>query len=219
MNDARTPNGDKKKSMRMFILVGCLFLLLITVKSTFFGFSDLLVQGKLPTIKIDNHHFGDLSNCPDSPGNSNTITCSASGVIFGTNHADTIFVIEGGSGSGLTPSSPTTVYAKSSDDLVSGSNGDDTIFGQAGDDILQGNSGKDRIDGGSKNDVVVGGVGEDFLSGGNGDDRIFGDENNDILQGGEGADQFDCGAGTDTVLDYSSSQGDTISGNCEIVNT
>lgn len=217
MNNARTQNGNKKKSMRMFILVGCLFLLLITVKSTFVGFNDPFVQGKLPTIKTDNHHFGDMSNCPDSPGNSNTITCSSNGVIYGTNSADTIFVIEG-SASGLSPSSSTTVYAKSSDDLVSGSNGDDTIFGQAGDDILQGNAGKDRIEGGSGNDVVVGGVNEDFLSGGDGNDRLFGDENNDIMQGGQGADQFDCGAGTDTVLDYSSSQGDTISGNCEIVN-
>ena len=218
MNNARTQNENKKKSMRIFILVGCLFLLLITVKSTFFGFNDPFVQGKLPTIKTNSHHFGDMSNCPDSPGNSNTITCSSNGVIYGTNHADTIFVIEG-STSGLSPSSSTTVYAKSSDDLVSGSNGDDTIFGQAGDDILQGNPGKDRIDGGAGNDVVVGGVAEDFLSGGDGDDRLFGDESNDILQGGRGADQFDCGAGTDTVLDYSSSQGDTISGNCEIVNT
>ena len=217
MNNARIQNGNKKKSMQMFILVGCLFLLLITVKSTFFGFNDPLVHGKLPTIKTDSHHFGDMSNCPDSPGNSNTITCSSNGVIYGTNSADTIFVVEG-SASGLSPSSSTTVYAKSSDDLVSGSNGDDTIFGQAGDDILQGNSGKDRIEGGSGNDVVVGGVAEDFLSGGDGNDRLFGDENNDILQGGQGADQFDCGAGTDTVLDYSSSQGDTISGNCEIVN-
>ena len=218
MNNARIQHGDKKKLMQRFILVGCLLLLLITVKSTFFGFNDLFAQGKLPTIKTDNHHFGDMSNCPDSPGNSNTITCSSNGVIFGTNHADTIFVIEGNSG-GLSPDSATTVYAKSSDDLVSGSNGDDTIFGQAGDDILQGNSGKDRIDGGSANDVVVGGLNEDFLSGGDGNDRLFGDENNDILQGGKGADQFDCGEGTDTVLDYGASQGDTISGNCEIVNS
>lgn len=217
MNNARIQHGDKKKLMQRFILVGCLLLLLITVKSTFFGFNDLFAQGKLPTIKTDNHQFGDMSNCPDSPGNSNTITCSSNGVIFGTNHADTIFVVEG-STSGLSPSSSTTVYAESSDDLVSGSNGDDTIFGQAGDDILQGNAGKDRMDGGSANDVVVGGVNEDFLSGGDGDDRLFGDENNDILQGGKGADQFDCGAGTDTVLDYSASQRDTISGNCEIVN-
>jgi len=217
MNNTRIRNGNKKKSMQMFILVGCLFLLLITVKSTFFGYNDPLVQGKLPTIKTDSHHFGDMSNCPDSPGKSNTITCSSNGVIYGTDHADTIFVVEG-SASGLSPSSSTTVYAKSSDDLVSGSNGDDTIFGQAGDDILQGNSGKDRIDGGGGNDVVVGGLGEDFLSGGDGDDRLFGDDNNDILQVGRGADQFDCGAGTDTVLDYSASQGDTISGNCEIVN-
>jgi len=219
MNDAWNQKRKKVIFMQRFVLVGSILLLLVTVNSTLFGFNEPFAQGKFPTIKTDSHHFGDMSNCPDSPGNSNTITCSsAAGVIFGTNHADTIFVIEGSSG-GLTTGTPTTVYAKSSDDLVSGSNGDDTVFGQAGDDILQGNTGKDRLDGGSGNDVVVGGVGEDFLSGGDGDDRLFGDENNDILQGGKGADQFDCGPGTDTVLDYSASQGDTISGNCEIVNT
>ena len=185
MNNARIQHGDKKKLMQRFILVGCLLLLLITVRSTFFGFNDFFVQGKLPTIKTDNHHFGDMSNCPDSPGNSNTITCSSNGVIYGTNHADTIFVLEGNTG-GLTPASATTVYAKSSDDLVSGSNGDDTISVRPVMIYFKETCGKDRIDGGSANDVVVGGLNEDFLSGGDGNDKLFGDESNDILQGGRG---------------------------------
>src|ERR687890_2323761 len=110
MNNAWNQKRKKIMSMHRFILVGSILLLLVTVNSTLFGFNDPFVQGKLPTIKTNSHHFGDMSNCPDSPGNSNTITCSSNGVIYGTNHADTIFVIEG-STSGLSPSSSTTVYA------------------------------------------------------------------------------------------------------------
>ena len=40
----------------------------------------------------------------------------------------------------------------------------------------------------------------------------------DIMIGGPGADFFDCGDGTDSVIDYSPSQGDVLSNNCEIVN-
>ena len=45
-----------------------------------------------------------------------------------------------------------------------------------------------------------------MLNGGYGDD---------ILSGGEGADKFYCGYGTDTITDFSATDGDTKSGDCE----
>ena len=49
--------------------------------------------------------------------------------------------------------------------------------------------------------------------------HVFGNAGDDVLQGGPGADYFDCGDGVDTVVDYSPTQGDVISVNCENVNT
>lgn len=41
----------------------------------------------------------------------------------------------------------------------------------------------------------------------------------DIMKGVLGANEFICGEGVDTVLDYNPAKGDTISNDCEIVNT
>src|SRR5918994_1798047 len=76
-----------------------------------------------------------------------------------------------------------------------------------------------KIDGGGRNDILIGAENDDILSGEDGDDTLFGETGNDILKGGPGADNFICGPLIDTVLDYAPSQGDTISNDCEIVNT
>ena len=62
------------------------------------------------------------------------------GIIEGTDDADTIFVKTDTLSRHSAENGPheITVYAKSSDDFVSGSDLDDIIFGQAGNDILQG---------------------------------------------------------------------------------
>jgi Ca2+-binding RTX toxin-like protein len=48
------------------------------------------------------------------------------------------------------------------------------------------------------------------------DDTLFGGEGDDTLNGGNGADNFSCGSGTDTITDFSTTQGDIKSDNCEV---
>jgi Ca2+-binding RTX toxin-like protein len=110
-------------------------------------------------------------------------------------------------------------YAEGGDDIVMGGANDDIIFGNGGEDLLNGNFGNDKIDGGGRNDILIGADDDDILSGEDGDDTLFGEIGNDILKGGPGADKFICGPLIDTVLDYAPSQGDTLSNDCEIVNT
>jgi Ca2+-binding RTX toxin-like protein len=109
-------------------------------------------------------------------------------------------------------------YAEGGDDIVMGGLNDDIIFGNGGEDLLNGNFGNDKIDGGGRNDILIGADDDDILSGEDGDDTLFGEIGNDILKGGPGADKFICGPLIDTVLDYTPSQGDTLSNDCEIVN-
>jgi Ca2+-binding RTX toxin-like protein len=110
-------------------------------------------------------------------------------------------------------------YAEGGDDIVMGGANDDIIYGNGGEDLLNGNFGNDKIDGGGRNDILIGADDDDILSGEDGDDTLFGETGNDILKGGPGADEFICGPLIDTVLDYTPSQGDTLSNDCEIVNT
>jgi Ca2+-binding RTX toxin-like protein len=56
------------------------------------------------------------------------------------------------------------------------------------------------------NDKLNGGDGNDILSGGKGDDE---------LSGGNGADIFQCGTGTDKITDFSQSEGNIKSSDCE----
>ena len=110
-------------------------------------------------------------------------------------------------------------YGEGGDDIVMAGANDDIIFGNGGEDLLNGNFGNDKIDGGGSNDILIGADDDDILSGEDGDDTLFGEIGNDILKGGPGADEFICGALIDTVLDYTPSEGDTLSNDCEIVNT
>ena len=163
----------------------------------------------------DNPHqfseLGDTSPVLEENVQGRTITGSAetqvANTIFGTDNVDTIL------------GSPTDdiIFAEGGDDLVMANEGNDRVFGSDGDDLLQGNLGNDKIDGEGKNDVLIGGDFDDILSGGDGDDSLFGGPGNDVLKGGAGANRFVCADGVDTVLDYNPSKGDTISGDCEVV--
>jgi Ca2+-binding RTX toxin-like protein len=127
----------------------------------------------------------------------------------GTDHSETILLF----------ADDDRAYAEGGDDIVMGGSNEDIIFGNGGEDLLNGNFGDDKIDGGGRNDILIGAENDDILSGEDGDDTLFGETGNDILKGGPGADKFICGPLIDTVLDYTPSQGDTISNDCEIVNT
>jgi hypothetical protein len=83
-------------------------------------------------------------------------------------------------------------------------------------DIIEGTLFADNIDGGNDDDRIQGSGGDDNLSGGNGDDTLFGGEGDDTLSGGNGADNFSCGSGTDTITDFSTTQEDIKSDNCEV---
>ena len=158
---------------------------------------------------------GDI-NGPIIMGTPQEDTC------IGTDRSETIIVL----------AADDTAYGNGGDDIVMGNLDNDKIFGNGGEDLLQGNIGDDKIYGGSRNDVLIGGGGStiggegptigggnDILSGEDGNDKLYGDLGNDILKGGPGVDDFICGNGVDTILDYDPAKGDTISNDCEIVNT
>jgi Ca2+-binding RTX toxin-like protein len=101
-------------------------------------------------------------------------------------------------------------------DVIEGTLFADSIDGGNGDDRVQGNGGDDTISGGNGDDYLQGNEGNDNLSGVNGDDALFGSEGDDTLSGGNGADNFSCGGGTDTIADFSATQADIKSDNCEV---
>src|SRR5918912_711219 len=117
------------------------------------------------------------------------------------------------------------VYGGKNNDIIYAGSGDDKLYGRYGDEMLVTSSGTSLADGGNGNDVLLGSTGNDLLIGGDGDDKLFAGPGNTIMDGGSGADHFDCGPPTTSVgpkavvLDYNPSQGDTITGNCKIVNT
>ena len=53
------------------------------------------------------------------------------------------------------------------------------------------------------------------MNGGEGKDSLVGADGNDELTGGPGPDTFVCGTGTDNITDFSSSQKDKNTSDCE----
>jgi len=208
-------NAHKTAMIQRCVRLGSLLFLIVGVNSVFFGLGGLFIYG-IPSLDVDdNYHLGSLTQCPNIIEQDNLIATGC-GVIYGTNHADTILV-KNNINLDASLFNTHTVFAKSSDDVVTGSDQPDMIFGQAGDDLLQGGFGNDQLDGGDGNDALTAGGGNDYLIGGDGNDKLFGDVDDDVLQGGDGADSFNCGLGIDTVLDYNPQQGDTITDVCKLL--
>src|SRR5918994_2599017 len=113
------------------------------------------------------------------------------------------------------PTEDLTIQGGNEPDVIEGTLYADNIDRGNGDDRVQGNGGGEIISGGNGNDYLQGNEGNDNLGGVNGDDRLFGSEGDDTLNGGNGADNFSCGGGTDTITDFSTTQGDVKSDNCE----
>ena len=143
----------------------------------------------------------------------NVITCADFSICIGTNNKDIIYA--GATGQ---------VYGLDKNDIIFGDT-KNQIYGGTGDDLITLGSGSNLADGGNGNDVLLGATGNDLLIGDDGNDKLFAGPGNTIMDGGPGADHFDCGPPTTSVgpkavvLDYNPSQGDTIAGNCKIVNT
>ena len=144
--------------------------------------------------------FGDIETCSDAS------TC------IGTNQDD---LIHGGA--------KEQVFGLKGDDMIFGGL-DSQLYGGGGDDLVFTSAGHTMVDGGSGDDTLMGGIGNDLIVGGKGDDKLFAGTGDSILDGGQGANHFDCpisllGLARTVVLDYNPHNGDTIAGQCKVVNT
>ena len=79
---------------------------------------------------------------------------------------------------------PSTIYAGSGDDYVSGGSVTDIVNAGLGNDFVRGGSGDDSIKGGDGLDWLYGDEGQDYLTGGRGIDTIFGGPDADGIYGG-----------------------------------
>jgi Ca2+-binding RTX toxin-like protein len=144
--------------------------------------------------------FGDIETCSDAT------TC------IGTNEDD---VIHGGVRE--------QVFGLKGNDMVFGAL-DSQLYGGDGDDLVFASAGHTIVDGGPGDDTLMGGIGNDLITGGKGDDKLFAGTGDSVLDGGQGANHFDCpisllGLARAVVLDYNPHNGDTIAGQCKVVNT
>jgi Ca2+-binding RTX toxin-like protein len=112
------------------------------------------------------------------------------------------------------------VFAEQGNDIIYGGLGSDRLYGEQGDDIVIAGAGENLLDGGSGSDVLSGGAGSNLLVGGDNDDELIAGLGTTVMYGGTGTNSFDCGLipGKTIVLDYNPNKGDTIAGQCKIVN-
>lgn len=97
------------------------------------------------------------------------------------------------------------------DTLVGRADANNLLYGGSGADLLAGHTAEDFLFGQAGADVLIGDAGRDFLYGGRGNDTLYGGAGDDVLEGGNGADLFFTDQGFDIIVDFSASQGDTIS--------
>lgn len=142
----------------------------------------------------------------------NVETCSDSSTCIGTNNDDIIY-------GGIREQ----VFALDGSDMIYGGP-DSQLYGGKNDDIVLVGIGHNLGDGGPGDDTILGGAGNDLLTGGNGNDKLFAGVGDSVLDGGPGANHFDCpisllGLARAVVLDYNPDNGDTIAGQCKVINT
>jgi Ca2+-binding RTX toxin-like protein len=142
----------------------------------------------------------------------NVETCSDVSTCIGTNKDDIIY---GGAHE--------QVFALNGNDMIFGGL-DGQLYGGKNDDIVLAGAGHNLLDGGPGEDTLLGGVGNDLLTGGDDNDKLFAGTGDSVLDGGKGANHFDCpvsllGLARAIVLDYNPDNGDTIAGQCKIINT
>ena len=112
------------------------------------------------------------------------------------------------------------VFAEQGNDIIYGGLGSDRLYGEQGDDIVIAGAGENLLDGGPGSDVLSAGAGSNLLVGGDDDDELIAGIGTTVMYGGMGTNSFDCGLvpGKTIVLDYNPNKGDTIAGQCKIVN-
>ena len=112
------------------------------------------------------------------------------------------------------------VFSDQGNDIIYGGLGSDRLYGEQGDDIVIAGAGENLLDGGPGSDVLSAGAGSNLLVGGDDDDELIAGLGTTVMYGGMGANSFDCGLvpGKTIVLDYNPNKGDTIAGQCKIVN-
>lgn len=112
------------------------------------------------------------------------------------------------------------VFAEQGNDIIYGGLGSDRLYGEQGDDIVIAGAGENLLDGGPGSDVLSAGAGNNLLVGGDDDDELIAGLGTSVMYGGKGTNSFDCGLvpGKTIVLDYNPNKGDTIAGQCKIVN-
>ena len=142
----------------------------------------------------------------------NLETCDDSSTCVGTDNDD---IIRGGSNE--------QVFGRNGDDMIFGGLSSQ-LYGGEQDDVILTGAGSNVVDGNSGDDTLLGSLGNDLLVGGKGNDKLFAGSGDTIMKGESGANHFDCplsmlGLARAMVLDYNPDNGDTIGGQCKIVNT
>jgi Ca2+-binding RTX toxin-like protein len=166
-------------------------------------------------------------------GNDNIYGWYGENRLFGQDGDDVIFATDDGSSGGCN-----YIRGGSGDDRVNVSRCS-TIYGESGADTINANGeAVHKVYGGSGGDTITidtdvpsqayGGTGNDVLTnefegalfGESGDDILVADDWEGVMTemtGGDGADQFRCGSGYETIHDYNPDEGDTLSGDCDVV--
>jgi hypothetical protein len=167
--------------------------------------------GSVVSINRLGNRIQGLSLSPDSTRSGNVINCRPVIPCIGTNRADIIMA-------GISEQ----VFGRKGNDMIFGA-ADDQLYGDGGNDIILVGIGNSLADGGSGDDVLTAGVGHSLLIGGPGNDKLFAGPGDTVMAGGKGANHFDCpasvaGLARSIVLDYNPANGDTISGQCTLVN-
>jgi Ca2+-binding RTX toxin-like protein len=196
------------KSLVVILGLTFLFLGLFPVLSLSEVYGD---SSGITKLKKLGNKIGDL-NLNSGSFFGNVETCSDLSACTGTDKDDIIY---GGLRS--------QVFALDGDDMIYGG-ADSHLYGGKDDDLILGGPGKGLLDGGNGDDVMLGGLGNQLVVGGKGNDKLFGGTGDSVMDGGTGANHFDCpisllGLARAVVLDYNPDNGDTIAGQCKIVNT
>lgn len=139
-------------------------------------------------------------------------TCADASTCVGTNKDNIVYA---GSGD--------QVFSLDGNDIIYGGP-DSQLYGGDNDDVILVGAGHNYADGGPGDDTLFGGSGNDLLNGGKGNDKLFAGVGDTVLNGGPGANHFDCpvsllGLARAVVLDYNPNNGDTLAGQCKVVNT